>query len=496
MTCSRRLPSCRISPTRRRRQRRCSTSCSRHEPPTRIIDRRQPGPDRGGHAARDDRRRLPRVQREHRPSVRPDLRRQGGATERREAREGQRGARGRLPRRPRRGHQADRRRRQERRARQPEARQDGRAADERDDDPCPSALRTGTAIRADHTGHVRQDARGRRHDPAREHLGVARPRGHLCRLPGQDARRRAGGDDGLRRRVRRTRRRAERGDRVSQPVLHAPDAGDGEPLGPADGPRPVLPRARPCVRRGGAGRAGAGRCVHAHGRHVRGVRAGARGAPPDDREVAADSRRLDPVAPCAAPVPRGLRRPLGTPAPGGPGAPAVAARDQRCVQGRHADSAADGRAQREPRGQLPRARRPVPGARHDPRAARHPDRARRGPAGDHVHRAVPDGLQLHGLLPASARRAPVAGPERADGRRHRAVPGREAGQPEPAEQLRHDAQLAAGRHRAGQEPDRRDGRARATRCTGSTAPARIRPRSTRRGTPTATPRTSATSRGR
>jgi hypothetical protein len=79
-------------------------------------------------------------------------------------------------------------------------------------------------------------------------------------------------DDVLRRRVRGTRRGVERRDRSAQSVLHPPHAGDAEPVRPAHGPRPVLPRARPRFGRGGARGAGTGRGVHSHGGHVRGVR--------------------------------------------------------------------------------------------------------------------------------------------------------------------------------------------------------------------------------
>ena len=57
------------------------------------LDRRQPRPDRGGDHAGRDRRRVPRLQREQRPAVRADLRRQGRGPERGQPRQGQRGAR-------------------------------------------------------------------------------------------------------------------------------------------------------------------------------------------------------------------------------------------------------------------------------------------------------------------------------------------------------------------------------------------------------------------
>ena len=66
-------PTCPASTPRRsrRRPRRSSTSSWAHEAPARIH-RRQPGPRRRGHHARRGRRRLPRLQREQGPAVRPD----------------------------------------------------------------------------------------------------------------------------------------------------------------------------------------------------------------------------------------------------------------------------------------------------------------------------------------------------------------------------------------------------------------------------------------
>ena len=61
--------------------------------------RRQPGPDRRGHGARGDRRRLPVLQRQPGPAVRADLQAQGRGAQRRQPRHGQRGADRRLARR-------------------------------------------------------------------------------------------------------------------------------------------------------------------------------------------------------------------------------------------------------------------------------------------------------------------------------------------------------------------------------------------------------------
>ena len=62
-----------------------------------IRGLRQPGPRRRRDDPRHHRRGLPRLQRQQRPAVRPDLRAQGQRPQRRPARRGQRGPRGRAP---------------------------------------------------------------------------------------------------------------------------------------------------------------------------------------------------------------------------------------------------------------------------------------------------------------------------------------------------------------------------------------------------------------
>ena len=113
--------------------------------------------------------------------------------------------------------------------------------------------------------------------------------------------------------------------------------------------RPVLPPARPRRGAGRAGRRGAGRAVHQHGRHLRGDQRDPARAAGDDREVAAHDRRGDQLLPRAAALPGRLRRPVAPPAPGGARAAALAAGDQPRLPGGHAGPAAHRRAQRAPR---------------------------------------------------------------------------------------------------------------------------------------------------
>ena len=109
--------------------------------------------------------------------------------------------------------------------------------------------------------------------------------------------------------------------------------------------------------------------VHRHGRHLRRHLERPRGAPADDREEPADDGRGDQLVPRPAPVPRGLHRPLGSAAPRGAGAAALAARDQPGAGGRHAGAAAHGGPEREARGRPGRGGGPVRQPEH---AARPP----------------------------------------------------------------------------------------------------------------------------
>ena len=170
-------------------------------------------------------------------------------------------------------------------------------------------------------------------------------------------------------------------------------------------------------------------------------------------KAAAHDGRLDPVLPRPAAVLRGLHRPLAPAAPRRRRAAALAAADQQRLQGRHADPAQDGRAEREPRGRVQRGERPVREPEHAARAARHRHGADREPPGDPVHRALPDGLQLPELLHPPAGRGAVRRPVGPDRRRHLAEPEHEGAELEPAEQLRH-ARPARGRgtSRSGTKP--------------------------------------------
>ena len=205
--------------------------------------RREPGPDRRRDGARDPRRRLPVLQRQQGPAVRPDLPGQGRAPERRPAhgrqrRQGRRHAH-------RRGHRdqaapAGERPRDRRRG--PHARQGRRPAAGGLDADRPAAVRARPQVRGDHPRQVAGELPGRRHDPdrARRDAGGARRvpehvrRGHALGLAGEPRR--------LRHRVRRARRVDQHRDRRLPPAAARRHPGDAEPLGPADQPRAVRGR--------------------------------------------------------------------------------------------------------------------------------------------------------------------------------------------------------------------------------------------------------------
>ena len=129
----------------------------------------------------------------------------------------------------------------------------------------------------------------------------------------------------------------------AQPVLHAPDAGDAEPRPTRDTEldqffRPAR-RARP--RRWRRSRDAGASCSRTWPTRSRRSPRDPRALQADDREGAADARRLDRLVPGAAPVPRRLRRPLG----------AAAARRRRSCRARCPRSTARfGSARRSCRG--------------------------------------------------------------------------------------------------------------------------------------------------
>ena len=141
----------------------------------RLLDRRQPGPDRRRHRARDHRGDVPVLQRQRRPAVRAQLPAQARGAERRQPGRGQRGADRRHARRRRRlDHRQAPRGRLERRADRPQARARGRSAAQGLDGDHPAEVGARPQVRRDHARHVRRRLRRRRHDPA---VGVdARPR--------------------------------------------------------------------------------------------------------------------------------------------------------------------------------------------------------------------------------------------------------------------------------------------------------------------------------
>ena len=199
----------------------------------------------------------------------------------------------------------------------------------------------------------------------------------------------------------------------------------------------------------------------------------------------ADAGRGDQLVPRPAPVPGRLHRPLAPAAPRGAGAAALAARDQQRA------GASARRCCRAPSG-LNETLEGALGEAEDlfdnPNtllALRDLGTALRGePPGARVHRALPDGLQLLHLLPASAGRGAVGGAAGPHRRRHGAQPERQDREHPAAEQLRHPAR-ARGPGTSSRARSRRAPRTRwARRWPASTSRPTSR-RSTRRATPTA-----------
>ena len=338
-------PACRRRPRRRaatapqqlRRPtaRASSTSCSAHDDPPRS-DPRQPGPRRRGHGARDDRRGLPRLQRQQRAAVRPDDRRSrsqlpNGANLVR----GNEVRVGRLPHRRHRGHRAGDAAR--RRASAPSSTlkldKNARRRPARLGDQDPAALGAGPEVpRAARAGDSRADAtatatrcrsrrRACRSSSTRSFCDVRRSRRARRRRTNLD-----GFGDALAgarpRAQRRDRDAAARCSRCLEPVMR--NLAD-----PAHRPGTFFARARPTPARVVAPVArDAGDVVHRDGRHLRGALARPRRAPGDDRQerrrrstwareslrdAAAVPGRRSPRSPttCAAP-PRELRASLPT----------------------------------------------------------------------------------------------------------------------------------------------------------------------------------------
>ena len=253
---------------------------------------------------------------------------------------------------------------------------------------------------------------------------------------------------GLRRRLRRPRPVDQPRDRGAQPAVQVAHAGDGEPRRPADRARPVLPpdRARlgrrsrrwPAPRRvlftdmADTFAAISAQPAGAPGRRSRSRRRRWTSSIDSFRvqqPFLADFTDLSPrLRPAADELPRSL-----------PG-------DQRRLRGRHAGAAETVELNENLEGASAR----LDDLFENPNtllALRDLDTALTvTPPGARVHRPVPDGLQLLRLLPPPARRGPVRRPDGPDRRRHGAEPEREGAEHAAAEQLRHDAQLAAVGH--------------------------------------------------
>ena len=146
--------------------------------------RRQPRAHRRGDDARRHRRGLPRLQRQLRPAVRPDLRAQDPGPQRGQPGQGQRRAHRRHARR--RGDRHQRRHREGRvgqRAAHAQARDHRQAAAGRLDRPHPPALGARPEVRRDHQGHVEPRLRGRRDDPVAQRDAPSRSRSTSSSAP-------------------------------------------------------------------------------------------------------------------------------------------------------------------------------------------------------------------------------------------------------------------------------------------------------------------------
>ena len=112
-----------------------------------------------------------------------------------------------------------------RRQAQPEARQERRPASRRLDDPRPLPLLVRAQVPRDRPRHQRPGPARGRHAAARAVRAAGRVRRRLQHLRHRHPREQPARAAGLRRRLRRPRRLAERGDRRPQPAVREPEAG-------------------------------------------------------------------------------------------------------------------------------------------------------------------------------------------------------------------------------------------------------------------------------
>ena len=357
----RRRPRPRARPRARIRRSRCSTTCwgATADAPRLGLHRRQPGAHRRRDDARGHRRRLPGLQRQLGPALRPHLRAQDAGSQRGQPRQGQRRAHRRhARRRGDRHHPGHGQRRLGHRRAHAQARDHRQAAAGRLDRAHPPALGAGPQVRRDHEGDVEPGLPGRRDDPAAQRTAAAgRARRGPQHVRREDPRGLAEQPDRVRQRLRRPGARPQPGDRGAQPAADQPRAGHAEPLGPTDARR--APGARPRAdrvdrRTGGRDAGGAVRQPRHHLPRPRQRRAPVPAGL--DQRRAARARRGDQGLPAAAAVPGQQRGPLPRAAAGGPGAVDGGAGPGRRARDRHADAQALGGVQQQPRARLRGAR--------------------------------------------------------------------------------------------------------------------------------------------
>ncbi len=226
-----------------------STSSSAHEQARSSLHRREPGAGRCRDGAHHRGVGLPRLQRQPGPAVRPDLRGEGGAPERRQPRQGQRGEGGRLPRRGRRRDRpADGHRRRgpaDDRRRRPEARQAGRATDDRHPGARAPALGARAQVRPADPGAAETTFQPGDTIPLANAGEPVEFDDFLNTFDDELARRLARRARGLRRRARRARPVAQHRARRAAGLPRLFDRRDGHAERRADPARSVLPPDRP-----------------------------------------------------------------------------------------------------------------------------------------------------------------------------------------------------------------------------------------------------------
>src|SRR5918996_3648258 len=311
-------------------------------------DRLEPDDGRRDHGADRDRRRLPRLQREHGAPVRADVPDLGTGPERERAGAGQRGPDRRSPRGVGGGRgPGSARGRLDHRDARPEARRRGSRAARGLDRDRPRPLGPGPQVRGDQPGQLeRGRPRGRDHAARPRQAGAGRDRPGAEHLQRADA----AGDSAQPGRVRERDRRPwpgpQRSDREASARTGAPAARRARPRRSGHAARPLLHRAPRHSRGGGAGGGDAGADVRGPEHDLRSARErGAAVHPGDDLTHAPDLRHGDPHHAPDAALPAQHRGAVHRPGAGSASAAQDGARHRRRGDRRRAGAARGARLQ-------------------------------------------------------------------------------------------------------------------------------------------------------